>query len=345
LGGELLATIKDVANAAGVSTATVSRVLQNEPTVKPKTRDKVLAAINKLNYKPNILARQMRTQKTHSVIVTVPDIRNTFFSEVIFGIEQSADKYNYQILLADMYGQPNAEKYYFQVIQQHQVDGIISLSASVARNLMEQVAEEYPIVVACQFLEKSNVPYVTIDNVHAAETITTHLIKLGHKKIAYISGNLDMLLYRDRYNGYISALEKHNLPFDPKLVRYGNSSIQSGYDNMKELLEIDSSITAVFAAGDAMAIGAIKALSNFGLRVPEDCAVAGFDDIEISEYYRPSLTTVRQPRRLIGITAFETLLKLMTNETIEKTQIILDYELIIRESCGYHLSRNNHPPA
>ena len=330
-----LITITDVAKAAGVSTATVSRVLSGKDSVKPATKDAVMATIQQLNYKPNTLARQMRTQKTQTVIVIVPDISNTFFSEILFGIEQTAKEYDYQILIADMHSQPYMEDYYFQAIQQRTVDGIISLSASIAKSLMEQVAEEYPIVVACQYLENYNVPNVTIDNISAASAITEHLIRLGHTKIAHITGQPTSLLYRDRFNGYISALAAHQIAIDLELVRYGASSIQSGYDQMTFLLDLDQSITAVFAAGDVMAVGAIRALKDAGLQVPGDCAVVGFDDIEISAFWEPSLTTVRQPRFDIGKTAFLKLLKLMHHQPLIHVQDILDYEIVIRESCGY----------
>lgn len=328
-------TITNVAKAAGVSTATVSRVLHNKNSVKPATRDAVMATIQQLNYKPNALARQMRTQETKSVIVIVPDISNTFFSEILFGIEQCAKDHDYQVLIADMHSQPYVEDYYFQAIQQHTIDGIISLSASIAKSLMEQIAETYPIVVACQYLENYNVPNVTIDNISAATAITCHLIQLGHTKIAHITGQPTSLLYRDRFNGYISALANHGIPIDLELVRYGESSIQSGYEQMNALLDLGKPVTAVFAAGDVMAVGAIKALKDAGLRVPEDCAVVGFDDIEISAFWEPSLTTVRQPRRQIGEAAFKKLLKLMKKQRLLHVQDVLDYEIVIRESCGY----------
>lgn len=330
-------TIKDVAKTAGVSTATVSRVLHNDSSVKQATHDFVMKTIEELNYKPNILARQMRTQKTKSVIVIVPDISNTFFSEILFGIEKYANEYDYQILIADMHDQPNIEKYYFQAVQQHTVDGIISLSASVAKNLMEQVAWKYPIVVACQYLENYNIPNVTIDNVSAASSITEHLINLGHTQILHIAGPATSLLYRDRLNGYISALAKRNIPIDLEMVLYGDASIQSGYDQMKHFLESGRTFTAVFVSGDNMAMGAIKALKEAGLCVPQDCAVVGFDDIELASFLEPPLTTVRQPKRLIGETAFKKLLKLMNKQTLKQVHDVLDYEIIIRDSCGYHL--------
>lgn len=331
-----MTTISDVAKAAGVSTATVSRVLSNSDAVKPLTRDAVLKAVEALDYKPNALARQMRTQETRTVIVIVPDISNTFFSEILFSIERCAQKYDYQILIADMHNQPNIESYYFQAIQQRTVDGIISLSANVAQKLMEQVAGEYPIVVANQYLENFNIPNVTINNINAAEEITEHLIKLGHTHIAHITSQPSLLLYRDRFNGYISALAKHGLPIDLELVRYGDSSIEGGYKQMTALLELNKPISAIFAAGDVMAVGAIKALKSAGLRVPEDIAVVGFDDIEISGFWEPSLTTVRPPKRQIGEVAFEKLLKLMRKQPLTQMKDILDYEIVIRESCGYH---------
>lgn len=333
-------TITDVAKAAGVSTATVSRVLHNDSSVKPATHDAVMETIKKLNYKPNILARQMRTQKTKSVIVIVPDISNTFFTEILFGIENCAKKYDYQILIADMRGQPNVEDYYFQAIQQHTVDGIISLSASVAKNLMEQIAWKYPIVVACQYLENYNIPNVTIDNISAASSITEHLIHLGHTKIVHIAGPANSLLYRDRLNGYISALAKYDIPIDLEMVHYGDSSIQSGYEQMKQFLDSRKPFTAVFAAGDIMAVGAIKALKDAKLHVPEDCAVVGFDDIELASFLEPPLTTVKQPRYLIGETAFQKLLVLMNKQTLEQVHDVLDYEIVIRDSCGYRLQHN-----
>lgn len=329
-----MSTIHDVAKEAGVSTATVSRVLHNSNAVTPKTRDVVLSAIQRLNYNPNALARQMRTQKTHSVIVTVPDIGNIFFTEVIYGIEECAKKYGYQVLIVDTHEQSDAENYYFKAIQQHTIDGIISLSAAVAKNLMEKVAQNYPIVVACQYLENYNVPNVTIDNIRASQAVTERLISLGHSRIAHISGNPGELLYQNRLNGYLTALAAHGMPIDLSLVKYGDATIYGGYENMKRLLEQDPSITAVFAAGDAIAIGAIKALNEAGIQIPKDFSIIGFDDIDLSAFISPALTTVRQPRRKIGNTAFEMLFRLMNQEPLEQMQVVLDYELVSRDSCG-----------
>ncbi len=327
-------TISDVARAAGVSLATVSRAMREPDRVRPATREKVFQAIRDLDYQPNALGRQLRRQETGIIIAVVPDIGNTFFHEILLGIEMEAERCGYQVLVADMHNEPSIEKYYFNALQQRQADGIISLSANIARELMQKVAEEYPIVVACQYLENSDVPNVSIDNVEAARTMTEHLLRLGHRRIAFLGGNADLAIYRDRYTGYLSALEANGIPLDPRLIRQCPCSFSGGYEQMEFLLSLREPATAVFAAGDIMAIGAMKAMKKAGLRVPEDCAVVGFDDIELSSIWEPSLTTIRQPKFQMGQQAFLKLLKLIRKEPVPQPQELLSYELVIRESCG-----------
>ena len=181
-----MVTVKDVAKAAGVSIATVSRVVRDEANVKKDTKDLVLKVIRELNYQPNALARQMRQQSTKTVIVIVPDIGNSFFHEILFGIQDTATKYGYQILIANMNNKPDVETYYFNALLQKQVDGVISLSANIAKSLMDKVANAYPIVVACQYLDNSDMPNVTIDNISAAKRIVEYLIEQGHTHIAIL---------------------------------------------------------------------------------------------------------------------------------------------------------------
>lgn len=330
-------TIKDVAKAAGVSLGTVSRVLRNHGSVKPSTRERVLQVIEELNYHPNALARQLRTQETKTVVAIVPNIQNVLFHEVLFGIESEAESNGYQVLIADMHGQPTIEMHYFNAIQQRQVDGIISMSANMAQKLIEEGAGEYPMVMAIQSFENDSIPCVSIDNAAAAKAMMTHLIRIGYRNIAHITSSASLLLYQDRLNSYINTLKEHDIPVDMELVRFGDSTIQGGYEQMESLLATGKPINAVFAAGDTMAIGAIKALKKNGLRVPQDCAVVGFDDIELSSLWEPSLTTIRQPKVQIGQFAFRKLLALMKKEPILNMKDILPYELVIRESCGYYL--------
>ncbi len=329
--------ITDVAQAAGVSLATVSRVISGHPSVRPETRDRVLQVIQELNYQPNALARQLRTQETKIVIAIVPNIQNAMFHEVIFGIESAAEAHGYQVLVADMRSQPSIESHYFNAIQQRQIDGIISMSASMAQKLIEQVADQHPLVMAIQNFENNNIPCVSIDNAAAARDVMTHLIRLGHRNIAHITSSPSLLLYRERYRSYKEMLKEHDLPFDPDLVRYCDPSFEGGYAQAEALLATKKHFSALFAAGDTMAIGAMKALKKNGVRVPEDCAVVGFDDIEMSAFWEPALTTIRQPKIQIGQTAFRKLLTLMKKEPLLNAQDILPHELIIRESCGYFL--------
>ncbi|WP_343247308.1 LacI family DNA-binding transcriptional regulator [Diplocloster hominis] len=329
-----MATIKDVARHAGVSNATVSRVIRNENTVTDKTRELVNQAIRELNYQPNALARQLKTQSTGFIIVVVPDIGNTFFHEILFGIEEKAVKSDAHVLIADMHNELDIETYYFNALLQRQVDGVISLSANAARSLMEKAASNYPMVVACQYLENSAVPNVTIDNASASRDIVRHLIGQGRRKIAHLTADPNFVLYRDRLNGYLTALTEAGLPMALELIRYGKSSIQSGYEQTMNLLDSGAQFDAIFAAGDTMAIGAVKALKAAGLQVPKDCAVVGFDDIEMSSVMEPALTTIRQPKYQMGQTAMGILLDLIHGRPVKNPKVIMDYELVVRESCG-----------
>ncbi len=330
-------TIRDVAKTAGVSMGTVSRVLSNQGPVKQATRERVLRVIEELDYRPNALARQLRTNETKTVVAIVPDVQNSLFHEVIFGIASEAEANGYQVLIADINSQPSIEEHYFNAIQQRQIDGIISMSANMVQKLMQRIAGEYPLVMAVQSFANGSIPCVSIDNAAAARAMMTHLIRMGHRNIAHITSSRPILVYQDRLNSYISALEEYGIPLDTEIVRYGEPSIQGGFEQMESLLAKKKKFTAVFAAGDTMAIGAIKALKKQGLRVPLDCAVVGFDDIELSAFWDPSLTTIRQPKVQIGQCAFRKLFALMKKEPILNTRDILQYELVIRESCGYYL--------
>lgn len=332
-----MATIKEVAAAAGVSTSTVSRILANDNWGKEETRKKVLDAIKELQYKPNALARQFRTQETKTIIVIIPDLSNTIFHEVAMGIEEEADANNYRVLIADTKRQASLEKYYLNAIQQHEYDGIISMSANVTRKLLEKFADDYPLVMAIQSIPDSQIPTVKIDNIAATSAVMKHLIRLGHKDIAHITSASDIFVYKERLDSYKSSLLQNNFPINPQLIKFGDSTITGGFEMTNQLIASGEKFTAIFAAGDTMAIGAIAALRQKGIRVPEDVAVVGFDDLEISSYYNPPLTTIRQPKHMIGQYAFSKLLSIMKGETVTNPVDVLPYELVIRESCGHYL--------
>ena len=329
-----MATIVDVAREAGVSTATVSRILNNSPKVQPETRDRVMRVIHQMGYAPNRLAQQFRTQETGIILVLVPELGNTFYSEIISGIESVAQKNHYHIMVSQIHNQAETEEYFFERLSQKQVDGIITFSAIVDPGKLESMAAQFPIVVACRYYEGMQVPNVTIDNEKASRDMTTYLLNLGHRKICCLAGDTNILLYQDRLKGFQEAMKQRGLTVLPEMICESDPGIQGGYTAIEKLMNNGAQFTAVVACGDTLAIGAIKALRDMKLRVPEDIAVTGFDDIELSSLYRPTLTTVRQPKTDIGVRAAEKLLDLIAEKTLANPQEVLHYELVIRESSG-----------
>lgn len=327
--------MSDVAKLANVSTATVSRVLSKSGLVTDITKLKVMEAIKELNYHPNILARHLRKMQTNTVVTVVPDLTNTFFSKVLRGIEAKARENGYRVLLGDTGNNENLEYEYLEVLHNKQADGMILLAARIDRKIIEEMSKKYPIVLACEYIEGSNLPTVSIDNVSSARKATEHLLKLGHRRIAHLSGPMNVILSRDRLKGYRQALDSWNIEIDPLLIQEGDFYYKTGYNLMLKLLSIENPPTAVFSANDEMAIGAIKAAQEQGLRIPAELAIIGFDNIQISEICSPALTTIAQPAYKLGETAMKLLNLLIKGETIKRRQVVLDDELVIRESCGY----------
>lgn len=332
--------ISDVAKMANVSTATVSRVLSNSGNVKKETAEKVLEAIKKLNYQPNLLARQLRRLETKTVLVVVPDITNTFFSKILRGIEQVAIENDYEVLLGDTGNSLEREKGYLDILRQKKADGMILLTARLESHLLEEISHEFPVVLACEYLEGSDIPTVSIDNISSARKATEYLISLGHKRIGFLSGPMDVILSRDRLKGFKQGMMQHNIAIEPNLIQEGDFSFESGFNLMTKLLALTEPPTAVFASSDEMAIGAIKAIKAKGLKVPDDISIVGFDDIKFASIFEPALTTVSQPMFEIGQKAMELLIKLMNGSEIERRQYILEDQLVIRDSCSKKLPRN-----
>ncbi|MFC4766306.1 LacI family DNA-binding transcriptional regulator [Effusibacillus consociatus] len=329
-----MAKINDVARLANVSTATVSRVLSNADNVTEETREKVLEAIQRLKYQPNILGRYLRRMETKTVLVVVPDITNSFFSKILLGIESVAVKSGYQVLLVDTQNSVHLEVEYLNLLRQKQVDGMILLTARMNREEIEEIAEQFPVVLACEYLEGSRIPTVSIDNISSARKATEHLIQLGHRRIAHISGPMNIVLSRDRLRGYQQAMTQYELEIDPVLIQEGDFSYEIGYNLAMKFLALENPPTAIFAASDDMAIGAVKAVREQSLNVPKDIAVVGFDDVKIASIFEPSITTIAQPMYEIGTTAMELLVKLINGNQLKRRQYVLEDQLIIRETCG-----------
>ena len=330
-----MANIHDVAKEAGVSISTVSRVIQGASNVLPETRTRIEEAIQRLDYHPNRLAQQFRMQQTKNILVIVPEFGNSFFSDILAGIESITLKYDYNILLSNSHGNRVMEARCYEMLSQKLVDGIITFSIGIPKEELKQLARQYPVVICCRYFADDTIPNVTIDNIKATKDATNYMLNLGHKNICYLAGPTDTIIYQDRQNGYIDAIRERNQQLNQNLMVNCEASIQGGYDAVTSLINnVNIKFSAIVASGDTMAIGAIRALNDHNIKVPDDVAVSGFDDIELSSLFKPSLTTIRQPKHQIGVRAAEKLLDLIAGKPLVAFRDILNYELVIRESSG-----------
>ncbi|MDG0793359.1 catabolite control protein A [Cohnella ginsengisoli] len=329
-------TIYDVAREAGVSMATVSRVVNNNPNVKPQTRKKVYEAIERLGYRPNAVARGLASKKTTTVGVVIPDIANANFAEVARGIEDIANMYHYNIILCNADKRKEKEIRVINTLLEKQVDGLLFMGGVVTDEHIQAFnTSNVPIVLCATTDEKGTMPSVDIDHETAAYDAVRKLIAEGHARIAMISGTLqDPANGFARYQGYKRALEESGIAFDESLVRVGNYRYESGIEAVQYFLELAERPTAVFAATDEMAIGAIHGIQDAGLSVPGDISVIGVDNIRLASMVRPLLTTVAQPMYDIGAVSMRLLTKLMKKENVEQARVTLHHELIVRNSVA-----------
>jgi LacI family transcriptional regulator, repressor for deo operon, udp, cdd, tsx, nupC, and nupG len=326
-----MANIQEVAQKAGVSVATVSRVLNNATSVTPKTRLKVENAIKELNYEPSMLGRNLRNSESRLLLVLIPSISNPFYAEIINGIENIAIANHYNILLCDTDSNPQRENIYFNMVKNKLSDGIISMDPTVNMQKLSELAEKHSVILCSEYDEDSSIPYVTIDNEIAAYHAVKHLIKLGNEKIALINSDEKYLYARQRRKGYERALNEFGIPIRKEWIYNSNQlDFQDGVQAMRMLLKLDEKPTAVFAVSDTLAIGALKELNGRGLQVPKDMAIVGFDNISFSNMTNPTLTTIAQPMYKMGCTAATMLINSIKGIKVES--VFLDHELIIRES-------------
>jgi LacI family repressor for deo operon, udp, cdd, tsx, nupC, and nupG len=330
-------TMDDVAKRASVSVATVSRVYTNPEKVSLRNRQKVSKAIEELNYQPNVLARNLRRLQTNTILVIIPNIVNSFFSYVLKSIQNTAIENGYQMLLGDTNRSPELEQSYIHLLQQKLVDGVILLFPRMELHLLEALADQQPVVIVGRQLSNINIPFVTNDNTLSTRIATEHLIQLGHRRIAYLSGTLGIHIADERLDGYCLAIREHGLIVDESLIREGDYYVDSGYELALELLSEPNVPTAIVAASDEMAIGAMKAARELGISIPDQLAIIGFDDIKMASMCEPPLSTMAQPKAEYGRISTEMLLALIKGDPMSNNRIILNDELVIRKSCGAYL--------
>jgi LacI family repressor for deo operon, udp, cdd, tsx, nupC, and nupG len=324
-------TIKQVAERANVSIATISRALQNPAVVAPETRDRVMAAVAELNYVPNVQARSLRTSRSRVILALVPDITNPFFGEIIRGIERGAFETGYSVLLGDTQHDEAREASYASMIASGQVDGLLTMMPHVPELYYRQ---RFPIVTVCEYVADSSISRVRTDNPAGIALAVRHLAELGHRQIAYIGGRPDQPISDEREQGFRSTMRQLGLPVSPALMAVGNFTAESGARAAKELLDGGEPFTAICCASDETAVGAMQTLRNHGLKVPNDVSVVGFDDIPLSQYLDPPLTTVRQPTDRLGFEAVSILLEQLRNPKFEPRMLVLPTEMMVRGSTA-----------
>lgn len=329
--GIIMANIQEVARKAGVSSATVSRVLNNTAPVSLTTRLKVEKAIKELNYEPSMLGRNLRNSESRLLLVLIPTFSNPYYIEIINGIEDYSLSNNYNILLCETDSNPERENIFFNMVKNKLADGIISMDPTVNMKKLYELAERHSIVLLSEYDEGGSIPYVTIDHEQAAYKAVNHLIKLGHNKIGFINSDEKFLYARKRREGYERALKESNIPVENEWIYHTEGvDFQDGAQAMRYFFKIKNTPTAVFAVSDTLAIGALKEINNKQLKVPEDIAVIGFDNISFSNMTNPTLSTVAQPMYEMGKKAASMLINRIKGNDVES--VLMDYELIIRES-------------
>ena len=328
--------LKLVAEKAGVSIATVSRVINHSPNVNPQTRIKVEKIIKDLKYSPNRVAKRLRNRNASSNLlgVLIPDIQNPFYVEVLRGIEDVAYNNKYALIMCNFAQDESKESLYLDILQQESIDGLIAAPTHEHdQKVVNLVKGGLPIVCVDRGLLDVDVDVVKVDNHRGAYSAVDYLAKQGYKRIAYISGIPKLPSSREREQGYRDALTANNLKYDKSLVKYGDSRHESGVTLCAELLDLPTPPDAVFTGNNLITLGALETIHKKGLKIPKEIAVMGFDDMYWSISLNPPLTAVRQPAYEIGKCAAEQLIQRINNPERPTSNMILKTELMVRSSC------------
>ncbi|MEE4219388.1 MAG: LacI family DNA-binding transcriptional regulator [Xanthomonadales bacterium] len=329
--------IKDIAAETGVSIATVSHALRNPGRVSDETRRKVLAAAKKAGYTPNRLAASLRTARSGNIVVIIPDVADSLNGKIITGIENVARSRGYSVLLGNTQGSEKREREFAAMTLSSQADGIILMShrmpfSAPAGGLV--IDKLPPIVNGCENTGVDGIPCVSVDDRQAAIDATNHLLGLGHREIAVITGDMESASSRNRLQGFREAMQAAGLPVNEHWLTYGNYLPGDGEIAARKLMVQKDRPTSIFCFSDEMAIGCMHALQEQGFKVPGDMSVMGFDGIPFARYVTPSLTTIAQPTEEIGANCARILFDLIEGKSPETLQTFLPHELVVRESTS-----------
>ncbi|PKG24962.1 catabolite control protein A [Niallia nealsonii] len=327
-------TIYDVAREASVSMATVSRVVNGNPNVKPATRKKVLEVIDRLGYRPNAVARGLASKKTTTVGVVIPDISSTFYAELARGIEDIATMYKYNIILSNSDQNKDKELHLLNTMLGKQVDGIVFMGGNITEEHVQEFEKSpVPIVLAASIEESQKIASVNIDYAQATFDAVTSFIEKGHKVIALVLGSMnEPINSKEKLTGYKKALEAANISFNENLVVEGDYTYESGIESFDKLMEQADKPTAIYVGSDEMAIGVIHGAEDEGYSVPDDFEIISSDNTKLTLMVRPQLTTIVQPLYDIGAVAMRLLTKYMNKETVEDHIVVLPHRIEERSS-------------
>lgn len=333
-----MATLRDVARAAGVSISTASCVVNHTKFVSPELTRRVEEAVKALSYRPNELARGLRTNQTYTLGLVTSDITNLYFAELARGVEDRAERDDYTVFLCNTDAEPRREAKYVQRLLSRQVDGIIFTSVRQDDTIVRKLVEDgFPVVLINRRIDGVETDYVGTDNVRGATRATEYLLALGHRRIGFIGGAALSSASSDRREGYLQAMAKAGLSVEPELMLDGDLRQKSGYAAARRMLMLPHPPTAVFAANDLMALGVMEVAAEMGKRIPEDLSLVGYDDNQIAALPEVQLTTVRQPAYEMGQLAAEILLEKLrpaSRKDWVPRHITLRSELVVRRTTA-----------
>ena len=330
-----MATMKQVAEKARVSTTTVSHVINNTRVVSEDARERVLSVIQELRYIPSAVARSLKNDKTQTLGMMIPNNSNPYFAEVIQGIEDESFRLGYNIILCNSYDDPKKQAAYTRVLMEKRIDGLILVSSGIDLELTQLLADEaIPKVLVDREVPGVAADFIEADHEQGGYLATKYLLDLGHRRIACVSGPKTLLPSGDRVSGYLRALKEAGIEPDSDYLAHSDFTSQGGFSAFQQLLALPHPPTAIFASNDLMAIGGLCAAQQAGMRIPEELSVVGYDDIALASFSTPPLTTIAQPKYEIGVLTARVLVNRIVNAELPFRREMLQTELIMRQSTG-----------
>lgn len=336
-------TLRDVAKEAGVSLSVAARVMGNYGYVSREAKDRVLKTAERIGYQPNIIAKSLKTGQTRTIGVIITDITNSFCTTVARAIEDAASESEYSVILCNSDEDATKEERYLKILIEKKVDGlIIAVSSDNNKYLKRLIKDGLPVVLLDRRADDIQTMEVVLDNQGAACEAINHLITLGQQRIGIINGPPVVRTSRERFEGYKKALQERGIKMLPELVKYGNFEMEKAKKCTYEFLSMENPPTALFVTNNAMTTGALLALHENRVKIPDQMAIVGFDDPEWAPLVKPPLTAVRQPTYSVGILACQALLQKIKKRKIRHEEIVVKPKLIIRESCGARLQHRQN---